>query len=132
MNIFDQIDIDLGITPEPAATPELGFFNEFTLGKYPKIYNVQHWLKHQLFVYTSLLENNWIMTKPSGVSRQQVSLKEVTRAVLAYYFQMAYLPRFVNERAKEQGKLVDLEKFLDLVMEHPSIQKLIANPHELV
>jgi len=123
MNIFDQIEQDLGISPEPAATPELGFFNELTQGKMPKIHNAQYWLKHELYVYTSLFEKNWIVSKPHGPTRQQVSFKELTRALLEYYFLMAYHARFVNERAKEQGKLVDLQKFLDLVMEYPTILK---------
>ncbi len=131
-DIFALIEEDLGLAPPPAATPELGFFEELTQGKMPKIHNVQYWLKHELFVYTHLMGKNWLVSKPHGAARQQVSIKELTRGLLEYYFLMAYHARFHNERAKERGMLVDMDKFLDLVLDYPTIQKLINNPRELV
>lgn len=132
MDIFAQIEEDLGIVPEPAATPELGFFNYLTEGKMPRIHNVQYWLKHELYVYIHLINNNYIVSKPHGAGRLQVSTKELTRSLLEYYFLMMYNPRFENARAQEQGKLVDMNKFLDLVLEYSTIRKLIENPHNFV
>lgn len=135
MDIFDEILNDLGITPVVAATPELGMYIEWTEGKMPKIYNCQYWLKHELCVYTSLLEKSWFISKPNKAfttGRSQVNLGELTRALLEYYFLMVAHAKFHNERAKEQGKQVNMVQFLDLVMEHSEIKKLIENPHRLI
>lgn len=132
MNIFDEIDEMLGIEKPATVTPEIDFYNELTQGKMPKIHNAQYWFKHQLFVYTSFTEKNWIVSKLSGPGRVQVPIKEVSRALLEYYFLMVYHAKFFNDRARERGMLVDLQKFLDLIIEYPTIRKLIDNPHELV
>jgi hypothetical protein len=106
-------------------TPEQKFYDELTTdGKYKRIENCIYWLKHTLFVYTTLQEKNWIMTKPTGPGRIQVPTKELVRGLLQYYFEMHFLPKFQNER----GTGLDMEKFLDLCIEHDTVKKLIANP----
>ena len=132
MDIFEEIGADLNIVPEPPLTPELGMYRELTEGKMPRIYNAQYWLKHELHVYNSLLNKNWIVSKPNGPTRLQVSRRELTRALLAYYFRMVYLVRFEGERASERGKLVNMDQFLDLVIEYGPIKKLIEDPLALI
>jgi len=129
---IDSIMSDLGVTPKQPPTTEGGLFEDWTAGKMPKIHNCQYWLKHELYVYASLLEKNWIVSKPHKEGRQQVSMKELAKALLEYYCLMFQHGTFVNARAQEQGKLVSLAKFVDLLVEYPTIKKLIDNPHELI
>lgn len=130
-NILDEIDGDFDIKePEPVTT-ELGLFQRWTEGKHPKIFNCHYWLKHELYVYKSLQEKLWIVSKPNGPTRLQVSNKELARALLEYYFEMVTHSSFYGERTGERGKLVDMDKFLDLVIEEPTIKKLIERPELL-
>lgn len=128
----------------PNETPELRLYRELTEGKpYPKFHNCIYWLKHELYVYKHLQDKNWHVSKISaatgrpsgqisGLARTLVSYKELTRAFLEYYFQMTMLPRFEGEDAKRRGLAPDMDKFLDIVMEHELVKKLIENPHLLV
>lgn len=113
-------------------TPEQKMYREQTEGKYPKIANCVYWLKHELHVYMSLKEIGWHVSKPNGATRLQVSLKELARGLLAYYWRMIALPRFEGEDAIRRGTAVDMEKWLDLVIEYPTIKNLIDNPTLLV
>lgn len=127
---FDQA---MGMAPTPPATPELGFYNEQTAeGKYKSIENCIYWFKHELCVYMHLDNKGYSVYTLSGVTFKRVPVKDLARALLEYYYLMHYHTRFHGERAKEMNKNVDLQKFLDLVMEYPTIKKIIANPHELV
>ena len=132
MDDFDDILGDLGISEAP-ETPEEKLYREFTEGKHPKINTLTlYWLKHELHVYKSLNEKNWIISKLSGPSRTQVSHKELCKALLEYYFRMTNLPRFYGEDAIRRGVAVDMDKFLDLIIEYPTIKKMIENPTLLV
>lgn len=112
--------------------PHEKLYREFTEGKHPKMIMVQYWFKHEWYVYNSFLSQGWIVSKPSGDKRIQVSARELSRAMLRYYFQMTNQPRFTGEDAVRRGLNVDMEKFLDLVMEEPTIKKVIENPSQLV
>jgi hypothetical protein len=79
-----------------------------------------------------LKDKGYDVYSASGTGAKKVTIKDVARAFLEYYYLMHYHARFFGERAIELGKQVDLQKFLDLVMEYPTIKKIIANPHELV
>lgn len=131
---LDDVLADLGIGDViPNETPELRLYRELTEGKpYPKFHNCIYWLKHELYVYKHLQDKNWHVSKLNGAARAQVSYKELTRAFLEYYFQMTMLPRFEGEDAKRRGVAPDMAKFLDIVMEHELVKKLIENPHLLV
>ncbi len=133
MNILDEISADLSLTAPEPETPELGFYEYLTNTKsHPRIYNCQYWLKHELFVYRSLKDKNYITTKPNGLQRLQITNKELARALLEYYFLMVFGTKFHGERHTERDKLVNMDQFLDLVMEHPVIKKLIENPETLI
>jgi hypothetical protein len=135
MDIHDQKMKDHGLyVPEP-KTHEQGLYDYWVNTKpHPKIYNCQYWLKHELYVYKTFHEKGWIISKPwkHGEARVQVTFKELARELLRYYFQMVTLSSFEGERRAERGMLVDLDKFLDLVIEHPTIKKLIENPDTLI
>jgi len=118
----DMLDA-MGLTPN---SPEEDFMDYLTSDKHPKLYNLQYWFKHQLFVYTSLeAENNWFMTKSHGNSRIQVSRRELSCKLIKYYLQMHYLVKFNNER----GKVLDLNKVVELISVHQEIKKFIDNPN---
>ncbi len=130
---FLAFDQEMGMIPTPAATPELQFYNEQTAeGKYKRIENCIYWFKHELYLYMHLKDHSYNLYMPHANTIKQVSMKDLSRAILKYYFLMHYHTKFHSERAAEMNKLVDIEKFLDLVMEYPTIKKLIENPHELV
>jgi|SRR6185369_5840303 len=133
MDIHDQIMEDLGLSvPEP-ETPEQGLYDYWVNTKpHPKIYNCQYWLKHELYIHKTFREKGWHMSRPNGTGRLQVTPHELARELLRYYFQMVTLSSFEGERHAERGKLVDLDKFLDLVIEHPTIKKLIESPDTLI
>ncbi len=133
MDIHDQIMEDLGLSvPEP-ETPEQGLYDEFVNGRpHPKIYNCQYWLKQQLYVHKTLYEKGWHVSKPIAGGRLQVTKLELARELVKYYFQMAHLSRFQSERRTERGMLVDLDKFVELILENPTIKKLIENPDTLL
>ena len=133
MDIFEEISTDLGVAAVEPETPEIGMYNEWVHTKpHPKIYNCQYWLKHELHVYTHLYNKNWLVSKPNGLSRLQVPRLELARALLEYYFLMVAHTKFYGERHEQRGKLVDMNKFLDLVLEHPTIKKLIDDPNTLI
>lgn len=131
---LDDVLADLGIGDViPNETPEQRLYRELTEGKpYPKFHNCIYWLKHELYVYKHLQDKNWHVSKISGPSRAQVSYKELTRAFLEYYFRMTMLARFEGEDAKRRGVAPDMNKFLDIVMEHELVKKLMDNPHLLI
>lgn len=108
-------------------TSEQKYYDDLTQeGKYKKIENCIYWFKHQLYVYNSLKEKNWIIARSNGPTRVQVTNKELGRFLLEYYFLMHALPKFQNERGAHNQ--LDMERFLDLVIEYPTIKKLIENP----
>jgi hypothetical protein len=129
-------DVLADFAPPPPASPEEGLYAELRSQKYDKMYNCHYWVRHQLRVLLAFNEElDWHLYKPAPVqaTRKRVSTQETMRALLRYYFQMEMLPRFTSDRAKEMGKLVDLEKFITLVMEKDeAIKKLIENPRTLV
>lgn len=128
MDFLDDVLTDIGINQGP-ETPEEKLYREFTEGKHPKINTLTlYWLKHKLHVYKHLQEKNWIVSKLSGPTRVQVSHKELCRALLQYYFMMTNLPRFEGEDAIRRGLAVNMDKFLDMILEYPTIKKLIENP----
>ena len=122
----------LGVEAPKEPTTEDEFFDYLTgktADKYPRIHNMQYWLKSQLVPIVYMLnDKNWIVSKLSGPTRTQVSLKEISRYMLDYYLDMTFHVRFHGERGKEQKKLLDKEKVLDLVIEYPAIKKLIDDP----
>lgn len=130
-DILDDLLDDLGVENK-AETPEEKLYRELTEGKHPRLFNAQYWLKHELHVYKHLMEKSMYVVKPSGPQRIQVSYKELSRALLEYYFQMTHLPRFSGEDAIRRGVAVSMDKFLDIVMEHPLLKKVIDNPSLLV
>lgn len=127
-DIFEEMFNDLGIEPPAPVTPEQDFLNYLTADKHPKIYNCQYWLKHSLHLYDHCVSRGWHMSKPSGDKRTALTIHEVARHYLVYYFQMTYLPRFENER----GTGIDMDKFLDLVMNYDAIKKVINTPQRLL
>lgn len=132
MEEFDDILGDLGISSAP-ETPEEKLYREFTEGKHPKINTTTlYWLKHEIHKFNHLLSLNWHVSKPNGPTRVKVEYKELCRALLEYYFLMTNLPRFQGEEAKRRGMAVDMNKFLDMVIEYPTIKKIIENPTLLV
>lgn len=132
MDILDTLMDDMGLTDPVPATPEDGLYMEWTSGKMPKIYNCQYWLKQELYVYRHLQDKMYIVSKPNGLTRLQISTKELARGLLEYYFLMVAHTKFHGERAGERGMLVDMERFLDLVLEQETIKKLIDNPANLI
>ena len=131
ISILDELFDDLGIVNKD-ETPEEKLYREVTDGKHPKMISIHYWFKHEWHVYNRLLGNNWLLVKPNGPTRTQVSAKELSRAFLAYYFRMTMLPRFEGEDAKRRGSAVNMDQFLDLVLEEPTIKKIIDNPSLLV
>lgn len=128
---LDDLLDDLGATHGP-ETPEEKLYRELTEGKYPKLHNCIYWMKHELHTLAHLQNKNWIISKLNGPNRVQVSHKEIARALLEYYFQMTNLPRFSGEDAIRRGTAVDMVKFLDKIMEEPTLKKLIENPTLLI
>lgn len=115
-DVFNLIDEDVNTTIEEQ------FYQYLTSEKMPKIYNCEYWLRHELAVYAHLQEKLYLLTKPSGPVRVQVSIQEQTRVLLEYYFLMYYLPRFVRTDGRAA---CDMGKFLDLVMNDPTIRKYL-------
>jgi len=115
---------DLGIVdPFAGDTPERNFYNYLTGEKHPKLYNCEYWLRHQLAVYTYLQdEKHLLTTKAAGATRIKVSMQELCRALLEYYFQMFHLARFMRTDGRPA---CDMDKVLDLVMAHESIKKYL-------
>ena len=137
MNDFSEFDDMLGIAPKIPTTPHHDMYMEWIAdknfsGKYisPKIYNYHYWLRHELAVYTAL--------KESGISFVEsdelvvISKEQLARELSRYFFQMHAHTKFYNERAREQGKEVDIEKFLDLILEHDTTKALIADHRKLL
>jgi len=135
-DIMNEIMSDMGISDPEPLTNEARLYDYWVNTKpHPKIYNCQYWLKHELYVYKAIKEKaGYIISKPwkQGEARVEVTNTELSRALLRYYFNMVTLTSFENERASEQGKLVDREKFLDLVMGCPAIKNLINNPYQMI
>lgn len=133
-DIMDDIMGDMGLKDPEPLTNEDRLYDYWVNSKpYAKIHNCEYWLKHELFVYKSLQDKfNFNVYKPIGLKFARVDIKELSRALLRYYFCMVTLPSFENERAAERDKLVDLEKFLDLVMECPVIKNRINNPYKTI
>lgn len=134
-DFMDELMDDMGLKDPEPATPEEGLYNYWVNTKpHPKIYNCQYWLKHELYVYKTFLDRGCFMSKPgkAGQPRQQMSIQEYTEECLKYYFRMVTLSSFEGERHAERGKLVDLDKFVALVLEHPVIKKLMDNPNTLL
>jgi len=133
MDFLDELADTFSLEPPTPKTPEQTLYDFWVNTKpHPKIYNCQYWLKHELFVYKTLMDKGWIVSKPRPNGRIQVDITELTRELLKYYFRMVTLPSFEGERHAERGTLVDLEKFVDLVIEHPVIKKLMENPNTLI
>ena len=121
--------LNLRTTPE---TNEERLYMHWTEGKMPRIYNCHYWVKHQVFVYMHDMQNGWYMSKPSKDGRKQLTIKELVRHWCKYYFEMTTHDSFYGIRAKERGKDVDIQKFLDLVMEHPDLKKLVDDPSKRI
>lgn len=125
---IDDFLLDIGVSNEP-ETPEDKLYREFTEGKHPRINTLTlYWLKHELHVYNHLMEKNWHVSKLNGSARSKVEHKELCRALLQYYFLMTNQPRFEGEEAIRRGMAVDMDKFLDRILEYPTIKKLIDSP----
>jgi hypothetical protein len=131
---LDSVLNDLGIGDAiPNETPEQKLYRDLTTGKpYPKFPNCIYWLKHELRVYNHLIEKTWHVSKPNGATRLQVSYKDLARAFLEYYFLMVYLPYFEGEDALRRGVAVNMERFLDIVMEDSVIKKVLDDPTKLI
>jgi len=114
-DVFDLIGADVNTTVEEQ------FYQWLISDKHPKLYNCEYWLKHQLYIYEHVSEH-YLLTKPVGTARVQVSKQELIRVLLVYYFYMHYLPKF----ERTDGRLAcDMDKFLDLVMGNPDIKKYL-------
>lgn len=128
---LDDMLADLG-PPVSNDPPEQKFYKELTDdGKYKKIENVRYWLKHELYIYHDLEQQGYIVYKPHKDGRVKVSRAEMARKYLEYYFHQYHLPRFQHERPEMQHKLVKMEPFLDLIVEHPIIKEIIDNPNKV-
>jgi len=140
MDFLDELADTFSLEPPTPKTPEQTLYDYWVNTKpHAKIYNCQYWLKHELFVYKTLIDKGCNVYKrnvsyPSSdiKSLDKVSIQDLTRELLKYYFRMVTLPSFEGERHAERGTLVDLEKFVDLVIEHPVIKKLMENPNTLI
>ena len=130
---YEDFDALMGMTPPEPDTPEIEFYRELTEeGKYKRIGNCIFWLRHELYIHVHMQQAQLNVYIPSGAGLRKATLKEVTRVLLEYYFLQHHHARFDNPRAKEMGREANIQIFLNLVLENPSIKKLIANPHELV
>lgn len=112
---FDLLEEDLNTTPEEH------FYRYLTAEKMPKLYNCEYWLRHELAVYEHVKEY-YSFTKPSGPTRVQVSIQELVRCLLQYYFLMYYHTKF---HRTDEHLACDMEKFLDIVMADPTIKKYL-------
>ena len=130
-DILDELFGAIGIENKDEL-PHEKLYREFTEGRYPKMINVQYWFKHEWYVMSHYRAKGWFLSKPNGANRVQVGNVELSRAMLEYFFHMTQLPRFKGEDAIRRGQAVDMEKFLDLVMEEPTIKKIIENPNILI
>lgn len=118
---------DLGIVNAfAAATPEEEFYNEIVAGKMPKIANARYWLQHEIYKFDYLTEYHLVPMRAVGSStgtrHSPISVLEFARHMLRYYFQMMHMPRFMDLPAR---KACDMEKFLDYVLEEPTIKRTI-------
>jgi hypothetical protein len=113
---FDLLEEDLNTTPEEH------FYRYLTSEKMPKLYNCEYWLRHQLAVFEHIKESHFLVTKPSGPIRVQVSIQELVRSLLEYYFLMYYHTKF---HRTEMHLACDMGKFLDIVMTDPTIKKYL-------
>lgn len=122
-DIMEDIFADLGVEKPKPLTQEDEYIDYLTCDKHQKIYNMQYWLKNQLYVYTHILSKNIIVSKIAnigkGPQRVQVSIREVTRVLLEYYLQMTALPRFQGHNA------CSMERVLDLLLERQEIRSVI-------
>jgi len=138
----DILDFDdmLGISPPIPTTPHNDMFKEWTTDRNfsgksisPKIYNYHYWLKHELAVMETLKEASIIPVQVSSTaSMATISRKHLVRALSRHFFLMHAHTKFHNERAREQGKEVNIDQFLDLIMEHEGTKKLIENHNILL
>ena len=125
---IDDMFSDLGGLPTPYdnMTPEQRLYHEYTgEGKYQKIYNCRYWLNHELSVYNTLLDKNLLTTKMHKNQRVAVSWTELGKALLEHYFLMVAFVRFDKSAATPYRPQVDMNKFLDLILEHDEIKRTI-------
>lgn len=124
---IDELFDDIGgvKTPFDDMSPEQRMYSEYTSDKYQKIYNVRYWLNHELSVYSTLLEKNYLLVKPSGNSRIALSWYELARGLLEHYFLMVAHVRFDKTAATPHRPQVDMHKFLDMVLDHEEIKRTI-------
>lgn len=136
MDLINEMFGALGVTDPDTLGPEDKLYREWTASgdKHQKIYNCQYWLKHELYVYLHLKDKNYLVCKNTSNGRVELDIKVLAKSLLEYYFLMTQSPRFKSDDSRPEmaHKLADLPTFVDLILEHDAIKKLIANPHGLI
>lgn len=124
-----------GLEAFQPKSPEQQLFDYYCLTKpHPPIHNCRYWLKQELNIYKHFKEKGWHMSKPNKLTepRSQLTMEELTRSYLEYYFLMYHHSRFYSERREERDKIVDLQKFLDMILTDHIIKKLMTDPNTLI
>lgn len=120
---------DFGIETQEPLSPEQDFYRWLVYGPMPRMANIKHWLQHEMCVIGFLQDKGAHILKQgskiggAGLVYNKVPVKELARNCLHYYLLLYHKARFVRTDGREA---CDIEKVLDLVVEHELIKKLIA------
>jgi len=123
MSIPDEdFDVDFEIPDVDAApTPESRFYGQQTAMPAPKIENARIWLWQCLAPIASLMGDSAVNIVRQGKS---MPMALIARELLRHYYQMYYHPKF--NPTLEGVESCDMDKFLDLICDHVSVRKTVA------
>ena len=117
---------------EGSQTPEEEFYDYLRLGKMPKLYNCEYWLKHELYVQQHLREHGYLITKNvstgTGTNKVELPHRELVNVLIKYYLQMYHLPRFLRTDGRAA---CDIDKVIALIMADPTMKKIVHQTHEV-
>lgn len=110
-----------------SQTPEEEFYDYLRLGKMPKLYNLEYWLKHELYVQQHMKEHGYLITKNVGTNKVEVPHREVVSNLVKYYLHMYHLPRFMRTDGRSA---CNIDTVVTLIMADETLKKYLQPMQE--